>query len=557
MNRGSIKVLLLIVFTAFIANFFYFKDFGFYEDDYYHITVNLSSTLSDMLTMIWVRVTNWFYGHPLIFIQDVLTYTGMKLGGLQTLYLISYFILTLNSFLIYLILKKVYPESDVFAVSGAMMYCLFPVNSTKILLAFSFSLQIALTFLIISSLLYLSGRRISSYFTILGALFLYDSAFMVFLGVPLLKLKWDKEFRKEFVKHVLILFVMLGIIFAIRFFMAEEKVLYILKDPLRFLGEAGKNIFDGLYMTAFSFLRTPFSALKNISLNMLPLAVLSLIIFAFLFYKKRNINGESAEEISGQASQTKSYSIVSRLIIVSLILTALSYSLPLLFYTADVSFGKMTGVHTASAFGGSILFASLCLYVVELFEKRNLKRIATGVISVYLTLIVCYNILIQKDFVKSWKDQEKFWTSVIELCPDLTDNTLIFVLQNQNNKLPQQKFILSNSWTDPITLRQIYNFPDYWKKPPRVFVFNDDWEKKVFVRDDKLQWNVPRVTWDPHDEPLPDSNLIILRLKDNMLSREDSAITIKDKSFNLRPRNSEIPKPLKRGDLYSYLIKEN
>lgn len=557
MSRSTIKALLLIIFTAFIANFFYFKEFGFYEDDYYHITVNLSSTFSDVISMILVRITNWFYGRPFIFVQDVLTYTGMKLGGLQTLYLISYFILILNSFLMYLILKRVYSESDIFAVSGAMMYCLFPVNSTKILLAFSFSFQIALTFLIVSSLLYLSGRKTLSYFTILGALFLYDSAFMVFLGVPLLKLKWDKEFSKEFLKHVLILFIILAVIFTVRFLMEEEKVLYILKDPLRFLSQAGNSIFDGLYMTVFSFIRTPLSALKNISLYMLPLAVLSLIIFTYLFYKKRNTNGSPADDTSAEGSQTKSYSVVLSLIIVSLILTALSYSLPLMFYTADVSFGKMTGVHTAAAFGGSILFASVCMYAVNLFEKKNLKIIATGAISVYLSLIVCYNIIIQKDFVKSRENQEKFWTSVIGLCPDLTDNTLIFVIQDQNNKLPQQKFILSNSWTDPITLKQIYKFPDYWKKPPRLFVFNDDWEKKVFVKDDMLEWNVPRVTWDPHDEPLPDSNLIILRLTDNKLVREDSAITIKNKSFNLRPRNSVIPKPLKKGDLYSYLIKEN
>ena len=257
MNRSTIKVLLLIVFTVFIAIYFYFKEFGFYEDDYYHITVNLSSTLNDVISMIWVRITNWIYGRPLIFVQDVLTYAGMKLGGLQALYLISYFILTLNSFLMYLILKRVYPESDAFVVSGAMMYCLFPVNTTKILLAFSFSLQIALTFLIISSLLYLSGRKTISYFTIVGALFLYDSAFIVFFGVPLLKLKWNKEFRKEFLKHVLVLFVILGVIFTVRFFMSEEKVLYILKDPFRFLGEAGKKNFGGLYFSGVLFLRNP------------------------------------------------------------------------------------------------------------------------------------------------------------------------------------------------------------------------------------------------------------------------------------------------------------
>ena len=557
MNRNTIKNFILISLTSFIGNYVYFKNFGFYEDDYFYITPNIENYFGDVISMIGVRMTNWFYGHPLIFITDVLTYIGMRLGGLNGLYLMSFLVLTLNSWLVYMILKKIYSGSDIFAVSGAMMFCLFPANTAKIMLTFSFSLQIALTFLFIATLLYLSGKKQISYVVILGALFLYEPAFMVFWAVPLLKINSVR--KKELVKHIFILLTMLIINLIIRYFMEGEKVLYIFKDVPRYLNETLSSLLDGPYSIILSFLRAPEFAIKNFSSGILLFAVLSFAIFMFAFYGRMKPGEKTETATAGDGTaDLKLYPDLAKIFFVSLILIVIPYSLPLVYKSADVLTGKMTIVHTAASFGASILFASACMFLVSLSGKKNIKIFMTGLAGAYLSLLVCYNVLIQKDFVQSWENQREFWNKVRELCPDMTDRTLIFVIQNENNKLPQTKFIQSNSWTDPIILRQIFDFPYSWTTPPRLFVLNEDWEKRVFLNKDKLEWNVPVATWDPHTEVLPDSNLIILRPdNNNNLIREESPISIEGRIFNLRAKADRNERILKGGDLDIYFLEKN
>ena len=86
---------------------------------------------------------------------------------------------------------------------------------------------------------------------------------------------------------------------------------------------------------------------------------------------------------------------------------------------------------------------------------------------------------------------------------------------------------------------------------------NEDWEKKVFVNEDKLEWKVPAATWISHNEILPDSNLIILRCSENnKLTRDYSSVKIIDININLRPENSPEFKSWKKGVLDSYLIRQ-
>ncbi len=565
MNKKSCLVFLLLAVVAFIADYLYFKSFGFYENDYYHITYHLKDTAGDVISFVLIRLTNWFKGRPLAFLPSVFTFLGMRLGGIQTLYIFGYLILLINSFLVYKILRRIYPASEIFAVSGALMFCLFPADSTKIFLTYSYTHQTALTFLLTSGILYLKGWKKLSYFIILGALFSYEPAYMVFFGIPLLKLKWDHGIRKELMKHSAILISVLVLILVIRLLIQEERVITAIRNPTGFFTDLVYGAFLGPVFVLRSFFYSPVAAFRDFNADfILPASVILILILAAIWGLKLNqgrkaviTNQDENPHREAASVHDESFSFTGKLILTSLVLIGLSYTIPLMQYPVTSTYGRMSAVHAASSFGGAIFFGAICSFAYYFFKRNNLSLIAATGIAIYLSSLVCYNLLIQKDFSLSWNNQKTFWTDVKRLCPDITDSTLIFVSQDMGKKLPQTKYILTNSWTDPIVFRQIYQFPEYWKKPPRVFLLNEGWEKKIILKENMLEWRVPQVTWDAHNEFIPDSNIIVLRLdSDNKLIRSDIKLVINGKMLNFRPLNSPEFKSWKKGVLDNYLVEQ-
>ena len=555
-ERGKqLKVFILLTLTVFISSYFYFRDFGFYEDDYYHITLYLKITFTELVSFIGIRITNWFQGHPFAFFPSLFTYLAMKTGGVPMLYIFSFLILSLNAFLFYKLLKKIKPGSEIFAVSGALMFILFPANTTKILLTYSFTMQLALTFFIAACLFYLSERKVLSYIFILFSLFLYEPVFMVFFGIPLLKIRNTENRGRAFLKHTGIMLSILIITFIVRKMMGEARISGMLNN---FPGFA-KDIFSGIVsgpLTIFKNLaRTPFTVFREMNSADIVFMAAGFVLIMVTFYLT---NTKTKTENISYTSRNITLTDSVKMILVSVILIMLSYTIPLIQnYPVTIEYGRMSSVHTAAVTGSSLLFGMICDLFVNSFRKNIIRTFALAVISIYLSFIFAYNVIIQNDFARSREIQKDFWTEVKGLCPDLKDSTLVFAVQNENNKLRNSKYINSNSWLDPTILKQIYQFPDYWKNPPRLFVMNEDWEKKVFVNEDKLKWRVPPATWISYNEILPDSNLIILRCSENnKLTRDYSPVKINNNNINLRPENSPEFKSWKKGVLDSYLIRQ-
>jgi hypothetical protein len=135
----------------------------------------------------------------------------------------------------------------------------------------------------------------------------------------------------------------------------------------------------------------------------------------------------------------------------------------------------------------------------------------------------------------------------------VSDGTITLVLDRD---LPQNRFILSNSWSDPLILEQLFRFPPNWTAPPRLFVVSPNWSATAALRDGQLQWIVPAATWGAHWEVLPDSNVIVLRPENGKLVRQFGAITIHGQDLHLKPRPHTAVPEWPKGTLYPVLIPE-
>ena len=100
--------LLLLAFVLWLAHYFHFRKFGFYEDDYAHISHPFGWTLADLFNYFkWVLT--WPQGRSLqYFFTGFLSFVSGRLGGLSSAYLIGFIIQTTNATLFYFLLRRLY-----------------------------------------------------------------------------------------------------------------------------------------------------------------------------------------------------------------------------------------------------------------------------------------------------------------------------------------------------------------------------------------------------------------------------------------------------------------
>ena len=242
-----------------------------------------------------------------------------------------------------------------------------------------------------------------------------------------------------------------------------------------------------------------------------------------------------------------------KLLLTALLMLCLAYGLSFTHFPPTTLYGRLTSVHLAATFGGSLFFACLCSLGLSFARSHRFGFLAIFLLAAYLSLLVAYCFSIQLDFKQAWLNEQEFWSSAIEQTPDLEDSTIIFVLDHD---LPATHFILTHSWADPIMLNQVLRFPAKWKTPPRLFVVPANWTEAVIRVNNQLEWEVPIATWPAHWEVLPNSNIILLEMENGKLVRRFGSISIQGQKLELKALHPNAKPDWKKGTLYPYFFPE-
>ena len=565
-NKFALSTFACLALTIWVAHFFHFRDFGFYEDDYAYIYPANGRNMSDLLDTLAFVFLKWPQGRPIgFFLPQFFSIISSKLGGVYVVYLIAFFIITLNAFLFYNLLKRVFQESIAFI--GALVFCLFPADTTHTFLMHALGLQTSITFFLIASHNYLSGKRVLPYLVILCALLTYESPFMVFLGVPLLKrkIKWDRLFRKELIHHIAIMAGIIFFVVVIRASLGEGRITemgtsisYFVRIPAKIVA----NIFIGPAVSLSLFFHGPIRTLFHWNWQLSIVFVASMGFFIWVlriltinaFDEKHDYKIAFRSRIfayNGTIQIPSYYSGIAKLFLVGVIMLCLAYVFSFTHFPALARYGRLTSVHLASAVGGSLIFTCVCSVFLHVANAYRIKNYAIIFLALYLSLLVAYRFSIQLDFQQAWQNERSFWTSVIENSPDMTNETVIFVLDHD---LPKTRYILSNSWVDPIILQHMFQFPNSWETPPRLFVVKNDWTYHLIREGDKFKWKVPIL--ESHWEILPDSNLILLEMEHGILVRRFGSININGQEFELKSKPMDVKLNFGKKPLYNYLVDE-
>ncbi|MBF0408403.1 MAG: hypothetical protein HQM10_13715 [Candidatus Riflebacteria bacterium] len=558
------KIFLLIAFTGFLAHFFYFCDFGFYEDDYAFISTSLNYPASQLLRKLNACFFYWPQGRPLgFFLPTFFTVIGSSMGDLKFVYFTGFLIIFANSLMFYLILCRIKPKSTLFAVTGMLAFLLFPADTTKPFLLHLFQLQPSLSFLLLGYLLYLSGWTRFSYFCVTLTLLTYESFFMLFLAAPVIrcfadsekkdplfqaktvsKSRFDEMFCKyfrvslnDFLFHSLIMAAIILCVVVIREFTGDSR-LEGSGNPFQMVNKIFFGSIIGPLSSLFSFFLAIYHVAFSFQKDTLLICFILFCVFLPIFIRIQLPDKceKSLENRSGS------------LLPASVLLLVSSYLFSFTHFPPSELSGRGTSVHLAATFSVSFFIA---LLVEMVKNNRKNTRLFSVFLAAFFSMLGGYHFIIQKDYIRSWQNQKKFWSEILETCSDISDGTVIFVIKD---RLPQTKYILTNSWADPIVLCQLLKFPRNWKKTPKLNLVEKDWADTVVFDKGEFFWKVPETTWLAHWDTIPDSNFILLEESDGKICRKEGSIKISGRNLQLKNKAKATIPEIDKGLLYRLMI---
>jgi hypothetical protein len=459
--RSRFKVLFLIATVVYFAHYLRMYAFGLYEDDYWAIAPNFTRPLNQLPDLFLQCFRYWPQGRPLNHsLPTALSAIGYKLGGLPGIYGLAYAWLTLNSALVYAIVRRLLSGPS--ALLATFVYVLFPADATKNLLVHASHVQGSMTFLLAGLLLWLWGGvwRWVSYPVAALSLLSYESAFLPFLAAPLLWAGDRKSTWRTWLWHLTLCGIIVAAVAYIRLHTGDTRAGGVIADPW----EAGRMVLTSLYLGPLTSLRMMGKGAWLGTREVCTAGIASAVVVACFVYICRPLG--DAREQAGQAlprvwpSWLDHHRTVAGklpwwwIFIAALLMLCGSYALTLTNYPPTQEFGRLTSTHVAAGWG-------MALGVAALMEgaRRHFGRHAiwlTVAVSVWVGALFLYQDFIQREYVRAWNIQRNFWYQVGTLAPEAAPGWTIIVT---GSPAAQSPIIASNSWADFCVGSQLFN-PD-------------------------------------------------------------------------------------------------
>jgi hypothetical protein len=511
--KTTLVVALLLSGIVLISLYIRVQDYGFYEDDYWAIVPYFKTPFPQLWANLVGQFHIWSQGRPLNHsIPMLFSRLGYGLAGVPGIYFLGFLVQFLNTFLVYHLLKRwIDPWS---AILGGCLMVLLPADTTHIFLEHSAQLHTSLTYLLIGLLLNRTRFWIFSYPIAALSLLSYETAFLPFIVFPLFFVDRKRRILR-WVTHLLICGAILIAVFGIRLRLSDSRA----NDAVSQAGGTLWRMISSLWIGPMTSAHTILKAILEGPHSQTPFAFLVAALVVILLL--------SIPRLMRAAGGTLTH-VVSRNQCVTLFFAGLAswifaYALTIVNYPPTRLSGRFTSTHLAAVFGLACSFAAAAAYFRS-FRDFRLKTAATGVMSLLVGLFILYAFHIQSGYAVAWEIERRFWRRVVELCPDITPNTRVILVGTEPR---QNEFITSNSWADPLVLRELFT----WSPGP-LFCYYSGTAKAVDVRfeNGQITWNP--FFWGDQREILNPDDLILLQDDGNAISRTDEL------------RIPEIPFPL-------------
>lgn len=527
---------LLLILLILLGHYTLSNGFGIYQDDVFVTAPAITDGMDGALERTHKRLSELRLDTRLLanFVPHLLAATGVEAGGLQGAYLLGAGTFSLVALLLFALVGRLYGLHIGFA--AALVFIFYPADLNKIYLMHSFIHWPALAITLGALHLYVGGRYVPAYLLATLCLFYYESAFLPFLGAPLLKPVDERIRWRECLPHLGICLAILGGVFALRSLAGDFRIAGGehsmigggATGMLRAGIHSGVNMTLGTLTSLGSFPYAVLRLVHHVSLPALGAACAgALLAWAGLaLTRPPGLGGYRATTTLGSTSNGMSLIVntscadkaLVRIFWVGIVLTLAGYLLSFTIFPALHLWGRATRVHFAAGIGVALSGGAVLVFAQNLLGTLAGHRKGTVVCALAVGLLVGYFFHVQQEYVRNWDTQRWMWRQVIALAPDAGENTRVFVI---DEGLPQESRPIASlrGWHVRLFFRHLYRYPENWKTGPRLFVMPPDWAGRVEVRDGVPYWKMPAGLWWSHWEQLEPNNLIILEMRDGSLVR--------------------------------------
>ena len=561
---------LFLIAMLWTVRFWNSSEFGLYEDDLTYLPEAASMSVGELADFV-LESERYLQlhgnGRPLhlTFIL-VLMNLGWQLGDLQASYLLGFAIEAINVALIYTLLRRIH--SKPLGVLGGIAYVLYAADTTQANLTLAFGMQTSFTLFLLATHAYLSRRYWLTYILAIATILTYEAAFTVLFAIPVLVYRPGRQWRREALRHVVVIGMLLATIVLLRYFVADDRLgdlslAEAITIPIR-------QMIVGPVVSLGTYVYRPLQSLQSFNSEVL-LATLAVFVAAMAlvsrlelntpiglarrirdtFNRARNVERGRGTLRTGWQELPDELKVLIRLAGTGLLMLILAYPLTFTVRAYAIS-GRETRVHSAGVFGAAVLIGSILLIILWIAEAHSRKRVVGIAISLWFGLMAGYGFVIQNDYRLAWEYQKSFWSSLVTLVPDAADGTVILV---DPAGLDDPVQIGANYWNLPRVLNHLYQFPDEWERPPMVYRLSDNWLQNIISHDVKLALNgvttfAPALT---HGEFSPQS-AILIHTASGELERTSEPLRFEGMTVRLKTSPDEGEPPYAQGFLYGYLI---
>ena len=554
---------LLIAVVFWAARHIHHTGFGFYEDDFTLVVWAMKSPWHEVWEFVYGLITQFGgQGRPLQHsLIAILAHATGRFGGIMAAQWLSYMIVTINCVLFYLLLNKIFNRS--YAILSVLAYSLFSADTTQAFVYHALGLQQSLTFFLLASLAYISGRRTISYFLILGTLLSYETPYLAFILVPLLERRLTKSKLRELLFHTLILLSMFLAVIGLRLITGEGRVAALSFTDL--ITVPLSHMIQGPIVALGNYIYRPIQAIQHLNTEMILLLAIAFPVFSWIILKlkfsnKRNpsspsdtIANHDQNEIESDLrrklskwKEQEEYAFSIRLTLIGIGMLILTYPLTFTIRAYALS-GRDTRVHFGAVIGAAIVWASIWYLILAYVEHNKKKKVAVFTLAGLFSLLLAFGLVVQWDYQKAWRLQQDLWSDVVDFVPDLDDGTVILV---DPEGLDDTIYIDANTWNLPLVMGYIYEFPADWQSPPRVHRLLPDWRDRALLNSDEIKavdykWEYVVVPW---------KDAVILETDDGRIVRRLESVELDGATYDLKkPENDQTAK-FPKGYLYDALI---
>jgi hypothetical protein len=406
----------------------------------------------DLMAQIKSTFTYWPQGRPLNHSVPMLFgFVGFRLGGVKGIYLLVFCVLLINGWLV-AIVSRCSPSAIPALLAGAtFIFC--PADTTRLLITHGAHLHLSLTYSLIGLLLLRSSVlpvRILAYAVSLLSLLSYETAYTIFAvgGVfYLLCVSTGSWSWKPILTHVVLCAIIVGGVAIIRASLGESHIITAAAQPAETLWRMVSSLWIGPATSLSSYWRAWTYGMFHLDGRTIWTTVLVLVVLvaAIIVLSTQLRSKESS------TSPTPAWLIVCG---VSIIIGSYGLTITDSYYPPIQTAGRLTATHLAAAVGIALSVGGLLGTLESKFGRRAL------VSSAYVTAFALagtmpYLFKIQKDYAAAWSNQKEFCVALLRILPDLEPDDMVLMAG-----LPprETKSILSNSWADPLVLRNLVTF---------------------------------------------------------------------------------------------------